>query len=934
MSRPQRILFYCPAIILVLFVCGMFTSRAATAHKDISPAVVAEDGRVAIPLTPDERSWLTGHRTVRVAFDGYFPPYSFLSDTGRYEGLAVDIFKILADRTGITFVPLDKPLWKDLFAAAKRREVDVVATMGHRPEREQWFVFTRPYIFKSMMIMTRKEIRDISGPDDLAGRRVALVQGYQYVRPLLAKYPTIIPVFVDSMLAALNDVAIGRADAALIFLGAGYYLKNKYQLANLRFAAVYESKKYTDSIGVRGDWPLLASILDKALASISEEQKNEINRRWLGPERVVGISHRTVFIFLAVAVGIVLFLVAGFLLWSRTLRRQVMRKTEELRRELAERRKVERILQENEERFRTIFNAVNDAIFIHDAETGVILDVNRKTCEMFKMPRQEILSADVVDLSSGKPPYTQEAARDWMRKAAAGELQIFEWQSKDATGRVFWTEVNMRLAVIVGSRRIIVSAREIGRYKQAQAQLLRANRFLRTINRCNEIIANAVREQQLLDDICRTLITSQGYRFSWIGYAEKNEGKTVRPMAQAGFEEGYLDTLEITWENRDRGKGPTGTAIRTGKPVLCRNIATDPKFAPWRDEALKRGYTASIALPLILDHHVFGALSIYVGDPGGFDDKEVEMLVNMTESLSFGIGSLRTRVDLDSVISELEQHRLHLEELVAERTRELEAANFRLKEIDRLKSLFIASMSHELRTPLNSIIGFSSILKEEWLGPVNAEQKENLAIILNSGKYLLALINDVIDITKVEAGMMESMPTSFVLQELVVEARKIAQVDIGNRSIAITEEIPALTMHTDRRRLLQCLVNLLSNAIKFTNQGKITIIGVVTGEKEQEQILEIQVHDTGIGITESDIATLFKPFVRLHPPGDATYPGTGLGLYLTDKIMREILAGEVLVNSVPGRGSIFTLRLPVTLPRTENEQRTKEDEHGKKSPGH
>ncbi|HHB77282.1 MAG TPA: transporter substrate-binding domain-containing protein, partial [Desulfobulbus sp.] len=153
MSRPQRILFYCPAIILVLFVCGMFTSRAATTQKDISPAVVAEDGRVALPLTPGERSWLTGHQTVRVAFDGYFPPYSFLSDTGRYKGLAVDIFKILADRTGITFVPFDKPLWKDLFAAAKRREVDVVATMGHRPEREQWFVFTRPYIFKSMMIM-------------------------------------------------------------------------------------------------------------------------------------------------------------------------------------------------------------------------------------------------------------------------------------------------------------------------------------------------------------------------------------------------------------------------------------------------------------------------------------------------------------------------------------------------------------------------------------------------------------------------------------------------------------------------------------------------------------------------------------------------------------------------------------------------------------
>ncbi|RJQ84292.1 MAG: hypothetical protein C4519_05005 [Desulfobacteraceae bacterium] len=243
----------------------------------------------------------------------------------------------------------------------------------------------------------------------------------------------------------------------------------------------------------------------------------------------------------------------------------------------------------------------------------------------------------------------------------------------------------------------------------------------------------------------------------------------------------------------------------------------------------------------------------------------------------------------------------------------LENANARLKELDRLKSMFIASMSHELRTPLNSIIGFSSILLAEWLGPLNAEQKENQAAILESGRHLLALINDVIDISKIEAGMLEPNYEAFDLDALLEEAVKAARKEATGKGVELVMAAEAVRMHTDRRRLLQCLLNLLGNAVKFTPAGAITVTARQGGGGEGGARVEISVADTGIGIRKEDMGKLFAPFVRLHAPGDANYPGTGLGLYLTAKLAREVLQGEIAVTSVFGAGSTFTLRLPVTI---------------------
>lgn len=275
--------------------------------------------------------------------------------------------------------------------------------------------------------------------------------------------------------------------------------------------------------------------------------------------------------------------------------------------------------------------------------------------------------------------------------------------------------------------------------------------------------------------------------------------------------------------------------------------------------------------------------------------------------------------DLNRRSEELSENQLALMNIVEDlnlKTAELEQANARLEELDRLKSMFIASMSHELRTPLNSIIGFSSILHDEWIGPVNPEQKENLAIILRCGKHLLSLINDVIDVSKVEARKVEVLPQEFDLYELMQEGITFVAKEIKGKGLELRIENIRLQMFTDRQRLLQCVLNLLSNAMKFTEQGSIfveTQLVQAPGKALEGPVVEISVTDTGIGIREEDLPKIFHPFVRLASPLQATVPGTGLGLYLTRKLAADVLKGDILVRSEYGKGSRFTIRIPARI---------------------
>ena len=185
-------------------------------------------------------------------------------------------------------------------------------------------------------------------------------------------------------------------------------------------------------------------------------------------------------------------------------------------------------------------------------------------------------------------------------------------------------------------------------------EVLRLNRSLKLLSECNSALVRAENEQQLLTDICHMAVETGSYLMAWVGYAEHDGNRTVRPVAQSGYEEGYLDSINITWADTERGQGPTGTAIRAGTTVINQNCLTNPKMAPWRESALKRGYQSSVALPLICDDNILGALTLYAADPNAFAGEEVQLLTELANDLAFGIQTLRARIEHDEIGKQLE----------------------------------------------------------------------------------------------------------------------------------------------------------------------------------------------------------------------------------------------------------------------------------------
>ncbi len=256
-----------------------------------------------------------------------------------------------------------------------------------------------------------------------------------------------------------------------------------------------------------------------------------------------------------------------------------------------------------------------------------------------------------------------------------------------------------------------------------------------------------------------------------------------------------------------------------------------------------------------------------------------------------------------------------LDKKVRERTAELEEARIVAEAANRAKSEFLANMSHELRTPLNAIIGFSEALSEGLYGPLNDKQKEYIQDIEKSGIRLLNIINDIIEVSRIEAGAVSLEPTEFSLRELILSSKAIFQEKARRHNIEMTYSIEngLDTIRADQRKLKQILVNLISNSIKFTPDGGKVIVSArnilnTDGDKE-DGFIEISVEDTGIGIDSKDIPKLFQPFEQLESPYQKRYEGTGLGLFLIKRLV-EMTGGRIWVQSEKGKGSKFTFIIP------------------------
>lgn len=828
---------------------------------------------------------------------------------------------------------------------------------------------------------------------------------------------------------------------------------------------------------------------------------------------------------------------------------------------------------------------------------------------------------------------------------------------------------------------------DITELKQSQAELSQANRSLKILERCNQALVRATDELTLLQEICQILVELGGYRSAWIGFPEQDEAKSVRPVAQFGYQPGYLESLDLTWANNEKGRSPTGTAIRTISTSIAQNILTDSKFAPWRTQAIEQGFASQIALPLIAEAQLIGVLNIQAIQPNAFSEPEINLLSELANDLAYGMTTLRNQAEhrqaqlelqdtkeklqaiydgivdgvliidsqtqqflgantaicrmlgyseeellsmsvkdihppeqLDYVLAQLalklegksheaktipclrkdgntffadlagqvmlyrgqncivaffrditerqqaaislreseakfraflqsaseaiivtkatgeivifnakaeelfgynssetlgrqvefliperfqqrhthhrttyhtqpikrsmsqtknlfarrqdgtefpieaglssiptkdgtfvmtfltditerkraeeeikrlnqslerraqesetryqqivelaeegiwvvdseakttylnhamarmlgyseqemlersffdlidnaelqtasshferrkqglsEKHEFKLkakdgqtvwtymatspvlddkgkmlwscalvyditerkqaEEQLRQSTERISLANAELARATRLKDEFMASMSHELRTPLNAILGLAEALQEEVYGSLTDRQHKSLRTIEQSGKHLLDLITDILDLSKIESGKMELQLAPISLNRLCESSLTFVKQQAQKKKIKLSTKISAdlETIEVDERRLRQVLINLLNNAVKFTPEGGEIVLKIA--KNSEEGILQFTVIDTGIGIAPENIDKLFKPFMQLDSSLSRRYAGTGLGLALVRRIV-ELHGGSISLESELGKGSRFTVTLP------------------------
>ena len=331
-----------------------------------------------------------------------------------------------------------------------------------------------------------------------------------------------------------------------------------------------------------------------------------------------------------------------------------------------------------------------------------------------------------------------------------------------------------------------------------------------------------------------------------------------------------------------------GRAAQTREPVQIADILADSAYQSSVREALVRsGHRALLAVPLLREDAIIGGLVVNRKAPGAFPAETIELLKTFATQSVLAIQNARL-------------------------FREIEVKGAELEVANRHKSEFLANMSHELRTPLNAVIGFSEVLIDRMFGELNDKQAEYLQDILSSGRHLLSLINDILDLSKIEAGRMELEAGDFDLPQAIDNTLVLIRERAMRRGITVERAVdPTLgEINGDERKVKQVLLNLLSNAVKFTPEGgRIDVrAAAVNGT------VEISVADTGVGIAPEDQEAVFEEFRQVGTAAKKV-EGTGLGLALSRKFI-ELHGGRIWVRSQLGAGSTFAFTLPLRAERT------------------
>ncbi|HEU4630097.1 MAG TPA: PAS domain S-box protein [Gemmatimonadaceae bacterium] len=537
--------------------------------------------------------------------------------------------------------------------------------------------------------------------------------------------------------------------------------------------------------------------------------------------------------------------------WTDEERRFVEALTDRLAQEVLAGRHhaAELALRASEESYRAIFDSSNDAIFIHDLETGAVLDANRRACEVNAVTLDELRRDGLAIIGSGPHPFTPERAVAQMRRAAAGEPVRFEWMTLHrVTGEEMWVEVSLQRVTIRGVDRLLALVRDIREHK-------RVERALRTSEESYRTIFEHASDAMWLHDVeTGAFLEVNQAACEMYGYSAEEQ----RAIGVGGIS---ADVPPYTMDDARR--------------LIERAAAGEPQRFEWHGRH-KDG------------HEVWNEVRLRRVAIGGED-----------RILATG----RDIADRKAAERALRRANEELEERVVVRTAELARAKEEAERANRAKSEFLSRMSHELRTPMNSILGFAQLLGRAELPEAQARSVQH---ILKAGRHLLHLINEVLEIARIEAGRenfsLEPVSLPAVLQEALGLVRPLAQ----QWAVELREGPwpPGAYVHADRQRFVQVLLNLLSNAIKYNRPGGYVRLDCAPAGVDA---WAVRVEDAGRGIPADRVDQLFTPFARLGAE-QTEVEGTGLGLALSRRLC-EAMGCTLVLERSDAEGSVFRIDL-------------------------
>jgi PAS domain S-box-containing protein len=548
--------------------------------------------------------------------------------------------------------------------------------------------------------------------------------------------------------------------------------------------------------------------------------------------------------------------------------------------DITERRHAEAALSQSEQNYRNLLEHASDAIFIFNDQGQYIL-VNQVACALMGYSKEELLSMHVSELVA---PEDLQRMPLRMQELRNGEVLLIERTFVRRDGKRIQCEVSAKM---LPDGRFQSLVRDITNRKRTELRDQKRAQALELLARGDplSVVLEAIVamvETDLEDAICSILLLEESKKHLLLGAAPR----------LPDFYNEAIHGLAI-----GEGQGSCGTSAFRGQRVIVEDIGTHPYWDKYRELAERAGVRSCWSQPILSSEgEVLGTFAVYHTQPCAPSDRELESILNVSSLASIAIESKRAEQTIHAYAEDLEQR-------VEQRTAELIHAL-------RTKDEFLANMSHELRTPLNSVLGFSESLLEGVRGPLDARQEQAVELIHSSGEHLLALINDILDVSKIESGKFELRAEAVSVNDICRSSLNFIKQLAGKKSIFveyISLPDPSTTLWVDPKRLKQILVNLLNNAVKFTPEhGRVTLR--VTADQLNKS-MSFSIKDNGIGISAQDLKKLFNPFVQLDSSLSRQYEGSGLGLLMVQKLV-EMHEGTVHVESEPGKGSHFIVSFP------------------------